>query len=135
VVLVGLVLSAIAFAINALIANVVPPALGAPDEVGQFGFVKVLLATIPAVLGSTLGFYISYRRYDPRAVVKFLAPAAGFYLAFMAIPLWGLISVGSVLNTIAVAVPALLVLRPGTEVDPEPAPHDAGELLAETAAK
>ncbi len=145
VVLVGLVLSAIAFAINALIANVVPPALGATDEVGQFGFVKVSLATIPAVLGNTLGFYISYRRYDPRAVVKFLAPAAGFYLAFMAIPLWGLISggtltafaVGAILNTIAiaVAVPALLVLRPGTEVAPEPVRHDAGELLAETAAK
>jgi hypothetical protein len=71
--------------------------------------------------------------------------ATGFYLAFMAIPLWGLISGGTltafadgaVLNTIAVAVavPALLVLRPGTEVAPEPIPHDAGELLAETAAK
>ena len=61
----------------------------------------------------------------------------------MAIPLWGLISggtltafaVSSVLNTIAVAVPAQLVLRLGTEVAPEPVPHDAGELLAETAAK
>ncbi len=66
-----------------------------------------------------------------------------FCLAFMAIPLWGLISggmltafaVGAILNTIAVAVPALLVLRPGTEVAPEPVRHDAGELLAETAAK
>jgi hypothetical protein len=61
----------------------------------------------------------------------------------MAIPLWGLISVrtltafaaGPVLDTIAVVVPALLVLRPGTGVAPEPAPHGAGELLAETAAK
>ena len=67
----------------------------------------------------------------------------GFYPAFMAIPPWGLISggtrtafaVGSVLNTIAIAVPALLVLRPGTEVAPETVSHDAGQLLAETAAK
>lgn len=76
---VGLVLSAVAFAINTLIADAAPPALGAPDEVSQFGFVKVVLATIPAVLGNTLGFYLSYRRHDPRALAKFLAPAAGFY--------------------------------------------------------
>ncbi len=145
VVAVGLVLSAVAFAINTLIANAAPPAFGAPEEISQFGFVKVALATIPAVLGNALGFYMSYRRYNPRALVKFLAPAAGFYAAFMSIPVWGLLSggtftafaVGAILNTVAVAiaVPALLVLRPGTEVAPEPAPHDAGELLAETAAK
>jgi hypothetical protein len=52
----------------------------------------------------------------------------------MAIPPWGLIS-GGTLTAFAAAVPTLLVLRPGTEVAPEPAPHDAGELLAETAAK
>ena len=139
VVLVGLVLSAAAFAINTLIANAAPPALGAPGEVSQFGTVKVVLATLPAVLGNTLGFYMSYRGYDPRALVKFLAPAAGFYVAFMAIPTWGLISggtltafaVGAALNTVAVAVavPALLALRPGT------APDALRELRAEPAAK
>ena len=142
---VGLVLSAVAFAINTLIANAAPPALGAPGEVSQFGFVKVVLATVPAVLGNALGFYMSYRSHHPRALVKFLAPAAGFYVAFMAIPLWGLISggtltafaVGSALNTVAVAVavPALLALRPGPEFAPEPVPDHAGELLAETAVK
>ncbi len=142
---VGLLLSAIAFAVNALIANAAPSAFGAPEEISQFGFAKVALATVPAVLGNALGFYMSYRRYDPRALVKFLAPAAGFYVAFMSIPAWGLISggtftafaVGASLNTVAVtiAVPALLALRPGTEVAPETVSHDAGQLLAETAAK
>ncbi|QIN83497.1 hypothetical protein GBA63_13290 [Rubrobacter tropicus] len=140
---VGLLLSAIAFAVNTLIAGVAPPAFGAPGEVSQFGFVKVLMATVPAVLGNTLGFYMSYRKYDPRALVKFLAPAAGFYVAFMAIPVLGLISggtftafaVGATLNTVAVAVavPALLALRP--QIIPEPVPDDAGELLAQTAVK
>ena len=140
---VGLILSAIAFAVNVLIANVAPAAFGAPGEVSQFGFVKVLMATVPAVLGNALGFYMSYRRHDPRADLKFLAPAAGFYAAFMAIPVWGLISggtftafaVGAILNTVAVAVavPAFLALRP--QVDPEPAPRDAGELLTQTAVK
>lgn len=141
----GLVLSAVAFAINTLIANAAPPLLGAPGEVSQFGLVKVVLATVPAVLGNTLGFYMSYRRYDPRALAKFLAPAAGFYLAFMSIPTWGLISggtlttfaVGSALNTVAVAVavPALLVLRPGPETAPEPVSNGVGELVAEPAVK
>ena len=67
VVLVGLILSAMAFGTNTLIANAVPPALGAPGEVSQFGTMKVALATFPAVLGNALGFYMSYRRYDPRA--------------------------------------------------------------------
>lgn len=143
VVLVGLVLSAVAFAINTLIANVVPPALGASDEVALFGTVKIVLATVPAVLGNALGFYMSYRSFDPRALVKFLAPAAGFYVAFMSIPVLGLISggtftafaVGAILNTVAVAiaVPALLALRP--QVTPEAAPDTAGELLPQTAVK
>jgi hypothetical protein len=142
---VGLLLSAIAFAVNMLIANAAPPAFGAPEEVSQFGFAKVLMATVPAVLGNALGFYMSYRRYDPQALVKFLAPAAGFYVAFMSIPVWALISggtytafaVGAILNTVAVAiaVPALLALRPEAEISPEPVPDDAGELLAETAVK
>ena len=135
---VGLILSAIAFAVNVLIANAAPPALGAPPgEVAEFGFVKVALATVPAVLGDTLGFYMSYRKYDPRALVKFLASAAGFYVAFMFMPIRGLVSggtltafaVGATLNTVAVAiaVPALLALRPGL------VPHEAGELPAGTA--
>jgi uncharacterized membrane protein len=116
-----------------------------PGEASQFGTVKVVLATVPAVLGNILGFYMSYRKYDPRALVKFLAPAAGFYAAFMSIPVWGLLSggtltafaVGAALNTVAVAiaVPALLALRPGSKIAPEPIPDDAGELLAETAVK
>jgi uncharacterized membrane protein len=123
VVLVGLVLSAVAFAINTLIANAAPAAFGAPGEVSQFGTVQVVLATVPAVLGNALGFYMSYRRYDKRALVKFLAPAAGFFVAFMSIPVWGLLAggtfsafaVASILNVVAVAVavPALLALRPG----------------------
>ena len=139
---VGLVLSAVALAINTLIANAAPPALGVPDEVAQFGFVKVLMATVPAVLGNALGFYMSYRKYDPRALVKFLAPAAGFFVAFMSIPFYGLLAggtftafaVASALNVVAVAVavPALLALRPGARNSPEFAPGDAEELLART---
>lgn len=141
---VGLILSAMAFAINTLVANVGPSALGAPDEVSQFGLVKVALATVPAVLGNALGFYMSYRRYDPKALVKFLVPAAGFYAAFMSIPVWGLVAggtltafaVGSALNTVAVlvAVPALLALRPG-DAQEEPVADAAGGLLAQTTAK
>ena len=122
VVLVGLVLSAVAFALDALIANAAPSAFGAPGEVPAFGPGKVLLASVPAVLGNTLGFYLSYRRYDPRALAKFLAPAAGFFAAFMVPPVWGLIAggtfaafaVASVLNVVpvAIAVSVLLALRP-----------------------
>jgi hypothetical protein len=139
VVLVGLVLSAVAFGINTLIAGAVPPALGAPDEVALFGTVKVVLATLPALLGNALGFYMSYRSYDPRADLKFLAPAAGFFVAFMVLPVWGLISggtitafaVASTLNivSVAVAVPALLALRPQT------APDALQELRAEPVVK
>ena len=122
VVLVGLVLSAIAFTLDTLIAGAAPSAFGTPGEVPTFGFGKVLLASVPAVLGNALGFYMSYRHYDPRALVKFLAPAAGFFLAFMVPPVWGLLAGGtfaafavtSLLNIVPVAivVPALLSLRP-----------------------
>ena len=142
---VGVLLSAIAFAVSMLVANAAPPAFGAPGEVSRFGFAKVALATVPAVLGNALGFYMSYRRHDKRALVKFLAPAAGFYVAFMAIPAWGLLAggtftafaVGATINTVAVgvAVPALLVLRPGPQTSRGPVPEDAAELLARTAAK
>ena len=82
VVLVGLVLSAIAFALDTLIANAAPAGFGAPGEVPAFGAGKVLLASVPAVLGNTLGFYLSYRAYHPRALAKFFAPAARFFVAF-----------------------------------------------------
>lgn len=141
----GLILSAVAFAVNTLIAGAAPAAFGAPEEASLFGTVKVLMATVPAVLGNVLGFYMSYRSYDPRALLKFLAPAAGFYVAFMSIPLWGLVSggtftafaVGAIINTVAVAiaVPALLALRPRAEIAPEAVPEDAGKLLAQTAVK
>lgn len=122
VVMVGLVLSAIAFALDMLIANAAPLAFGAPGEVPEFGIGKVLLASVPAVLGNTLGFYTSYRSYSPRALVKFLVPAAGFFVAFMIPPVWGLLAggtfaafaVAATLNVVpvAIAVSVLLGLRP-----------------------
>jgi hypothetical protein len=91
----------------------------------------VLLASVPAVLGNTLGFYLSYRVYHPRALAKFLAPAAGFFVAFTIPPVWGLLAGGtfaafaaaSVLNIVpvAIAVTALLILRPGPQPDSAPA--------------
>src|SRR3712207_6379325 len=54
VVLVGLVLSAIAFTLDTLIAGAAPSAFGTPGEVPTFGFGKVLLASVPAVLGNAL---------------------------------------------------------------------------------
>ena len=139
---VGLVLSAIAFALDTLIAGSAPALLGAPEEASAFDVVKVLLSSVPAVLGNTLGFYMSYWSPDPRADLKFLAPAAAFFVAFMAIPTWGLISggtltafaVGAILNIVpvAIAVPALLTLRPERDIAPEFIPADAGKLLAET---
>jgi hypothetical protein len=122
VVLVGLILSAIAFALDMLIATAAPTALGAPGEVATLGFATVLMMSVPAVLGNTLGFYMSYRRYDPRALVKFLAPAAGFFVAFMVPHVWGLIAGGTFANfavaailsivPVAIAVTTLLALRP-----------------------
>ncbi|CAA9510644.1 MAG: hypothetical protein AVDCRST_MAG12-3199 [uncultured Rubrobacteraceae bacterium] len=133
VVLVGLVLAAIAFALDMAIATAAPAAFGAPGEASAFGVGKVLLASVPAVLGNTLGFYMSYRSYSPRADLKFLVPAAGFFVAFMAIPVWGLLAggtmtafaVASILNVVpvAIAVPALLALRPG------PQPEGVQELV------
>lgn len=123
VALVGLVLSAVAFALDVLIATAAPSFIGAPGEVAARGFATVLGMSAPAVLGNTIGFYYSYRRYDPRADLKFLAPAAGFYLAFMVPHVWGLLAggtfadfaVGAALTTlpVAIGVTALLSLRPG----------------------
>ena len=125
VVLVGLVLSAAAFALDMLIATTAPSFIGAPGEVATLGFATVLGMSVPAVLGNTMGFYYSYRRYDPWADLKFLAPAAGFYVAFMVPHVWGLLA-GGTFATFAVAaalttlpvtigVTTLLSLRPGRQ--------------------
>ena len=68
---------------------------------------------------------MSYRRDDPRALVKFLAPAAGFFVAFMIPPVWGLLAggtfatfaVAATLNVVpvAIALSVLLGLRPGIQ--------------------
>ena len=131
VVLVGLVLSAVAFALDMLIATTAPSFIGAPGEIAALGFTTVLTMSVPAVVGNSVGFYMSYRRYDPRALVKFLAPAAGFYVAFTIPPVWGLLAGGtfaafaaaSVLNIVpvAIAVTALLSLRLGPRPDSAPA--------------
>ena len=122
-VLVGLVLSVGAFALDMLIATTAPSAIGAPGEVAALGFATVLGMSVPAVLGNTIGFYYSYRRYDPRANLKFLVPAAGFYLAFMVPHVWGLLAGGTFANfavsaalttlPVSIGVTALLSLRPG----------------------
>ena len=122
VVLVGFVLSTIAFALDWMIVRNASMVFGSLGEVYEFGTDKALLASFPAVLGNTLGFYMSYRAYDPRALAKFLAPAAGFFVAFMIPPTWTLLLGGgtaatfatsAVLNIVplAIAVPALLALR------------------------
>jgi hypothetical protein len=123
VVLVGLILSAVAFALDMLIATTAPSFIGAPGEVATRGFATVLGMSAPAVLGNTIGFYYSYRRHDPRADLKFLAPAAGFYLAFMVPHVWGLLAGGTFANfamsaalttlPVSIGVTALLSLRPG----------------------
>ena len=121
-VLVGLVLSAVAFALDMLIATTAPSAVGAPGEVAALGFATVLGMSVPAVLGNAVGFYYSYRRYDPRADLKFLAPAAGFYVAFMVPHVWGLLAGGTFANfavavvlttlPVTIGVTTLLALRP-----------------------
>ena len=123
VVLVGLVSSAVAFSLDMLIATTAPSAFGAPGEVAALGSATVLGMSVPAVLGNTLGFYYSYRRYDPRADLKFLAPAAGFYVAFMVPHVWGLLAGGTFANfavaaalttlPVTIGVTTLLSLRPG----------------------
>ncbi len=144
VVLVGLALSAIALMLDMLVATAAPSVFGALGEIPAFGLGKVLMASVPAVLGNTLGFYMSYRSYHPRALVKFLAPAAAFFLAFMIPPVWGLLAggtvasfaVASLLNIVpvAIAVPALLSLRPGPQPGSAPAasPSNAQGLRART---
>jgi hypothetical protein len=122
--LVTLALSAVALAIDMLVAAVAPSVLGEPSDDLVLGLVGVSLASIPPVLGNAIGFYFSYRSYDPRALLKFLAPAAAFYLIFMIPPVWGLVAggafasfaVASALNVVplAVALPVLLSLRPDT---------------------
>jgi len=148
VVLVGLVLSAVAFALDMLIATTAPSFIGAPGEVAALGFATVLGMSVPAVLGNTVGFYFSYRRYDPRADLKFLAPAAGFYAAFMVPHVWGLLAggtfadlaVAAALTTlpVAIGVTTLLALRPGPRPVNAPdaaTPDNARGLGAETAVR
>ena len=148
VVLVGLVLSALAFALDMLIATTAPSVFGTPGEVAALGFATVLGMSVPAVLGNTIGFYYSYRRYDPRANLKFLVPAAGFYLAFMVPHVWGLLAGGTFANfavsaalttlPVSIGVSALLSLRPGPQPVNAPAaatPDNARGLGAETAVR
>jgi hypothetical protein len=145
VVLVGLVLSAIAFALDMLIATAAPSAIGAPGEAPALGLITLLMISVPAVLGNTLGFYMSYRRYDPRALVKFLAPAAGIFVAFMIPHVWGLLAggtfaafaVAAILSIVpyAIAVTTLLALRPGPDSAPEPDPDNVQGLRVEATDK
>ena len=132
VAVVGLVLSALALAIDMLIAAAAS-AVGAPE----LGVGRVLLSSVPAVLGNALGFYASHRSYSPRSLAKFLVPAAGFFVLFMIPPVWGLVAggtvaafaVAAVLNAVpvAIAVTVLLGLRPETRpgIAPELAPSNA----------
>lgn len=124
VALVGLALSTIAFALDWMIVRNAQAIFGSFGEVYEFGVGKALLASFPAVLGNALGFYMSYRAYDPRALLKFLAPAAGFFVLFMIPPTWTLIFGGGTIATfatsaaltivpVAIAVAAFLALRPG----------------------
>ncbi|BDP43932.1 hypothetical protein DAETH_39010 (plasmid) [Deinococcus aetherius] len=83
---------------------------------------KLMLATLPAVLGNTLGFYLSYRAPHLRALSKFLLPAAAFFVLFMLPALWALLmgsglgafAAAALINIVpvAIAVPILLGLRP-----------------------
>jgi hypothetical protein len=145
VVLVGLVLSAIAFALDMLIATAAPSAIGVPGEAPAFGLITVLMMSVPYALGNTLGFYMSYRRYDPRALVKFLAPVAGIFVAFMIPYVWGLLAggtfaafaVAAILNIVpvAISVTTLLALRPGPDSAPEPDPDNVQGLRVEATDK
>lgn len=94
-VMVALVLAAIAAALDMLVATAAPAVLGVPSDLPALGLGTVLLASIPPVLGNALGFYMSYRSYQPRALLKFLVPAAAFFLLFMIPPVWGLLAGGT----------------------------------------
>lgn len=88
-VLVALVLATITVALDMLVATAATSVLGVPSDLPALGLGEVLLASIPAVLGNALGFYMSYRSYHPRALSKFLVPAAAFFLLFMIPLVWG----------------------------------------------
>jgi uncharacterized membrane protein len=125
--LVTLALSVIALTIGMLVDAVAPSVLEVPSDDPVLSLMSVSLASILSVLGYAIGFYFSYRSHDPRALLKFLAPAAGFFLAFMISPVWGLLAgdafasfaVASALNVVplAVALPVLLSLRPDNATD------------------
>ena len=124
VVLLGFVLSGLALSLNVLLAGVAPTAFGVPSDLSVLGLNRLMWATIPAVLGNALGFYLAYRAPHPRALRKFLVPAAAFYGLFMIPHLWALLAggtlgafgVGALISTVpvALAVPVFLGLRPGT---------------------
>jgi hypothetical protein len=88
---------------------------------------------------------MSYRRYDPRALVKFLAPAAGIFVVFMIPHVWGLLAggtfaafaVAAILSIVpyAIAVTTLLALRPGPDSAPEPVPDNVQGLRVEATDK
>lgn len=120
--LAALLLAATAAALDLLVAAAAPSVLGVPSDLPALGLVPVLLASIPAVLGNAFGFYTSYRSHQPRALRKFLVPAATFFALFMIPPVWRLLAgeapaafaAAALLNflPVAIAVPALLRLRP-----------------------
>lgn len=125
VLLAGLALSALALTVNTQVAAAAPAVLGAPNDLPPLSPARLMLATLPAVLGNTLGFFLAYRSPHPRALLKFLVPAALFFVLFMLPALWALLTGGSlaafavatVINVVpvAVAVPVLLSLRPSQE--------------------
>ena len=122
VVLIGIVLSALALSLNLLIARLAPNLFGIPADLPLLTLNTLMLATIPAVLGNTLGFYLAYRSPHPHALRKFLIPAALFFVLFMLPHIWTLFTGGTLsafalatlINTVPVglAVSVFLNLRP-----------------------
>ena len=122
VVLVGIILSALALSLYLLIARIVPNLFRIPADLPLLTLSNLMLATIPAVLGNTLGFYLAYRSPHPHALRKFLIPAALFFVLFMLPHIWTLFTGGTLsafalatlINTVPVglAVSVFLSLRP-----------------------
>ena len=129
VILLGFVLSAMALTLNVLLAGVAPAAFGVPNDLPVLELNRLMWATIPAVLGNTLGFYLAYRSIRLHALRKFLEPAALFYALFMIPPIYALLgggtlaafTVAALINTVpvALAVPVFLSLRPGHARQPQ----------------
>ena len=139
VILLCVLLSGLALSLNLLIAGVAPGVFGVANDHPVLSLNKLMLASIPAVLGNTLGFYLSYRSPGPRALVKFLVPAALFFVLFMSAPTWLLFTGGTpaafaltaLLNAapVILAVSIFLSLRPHytqTHIDLQRVTADAG---------